>query len=238
MDDSTTRRNFLTAAAASAALPVLTPFVRAGAFQGPDDAAVGFAVRKVKPLPYEELPKFLSKAQLTAHHTAHYGGALKSLVEIEGKLETADRKAANANYSEYRELRREQLLTMNSVLLHELYFDNLAGTLGVPGDRLRKALEARFGSLDKWREDFTACAVACRGWAILAYHGADKKLYNVVSDAHDVGLLWMGTPLLVADLYEHAYYVDYQNKKQPYIEGLMEHVGWSEVDRRFANAQR
>jgi Fe-Mn family superoxide dismutase len=127
---------------------------------------------------------------------------------------------------------------MNSVLLHELYFDNLAGTLGVPGDRLRKALEARFGSLDKWREDFTACAVACRGWAILAYHGADKKLYNVVSDAHDVGLLWMGTPLLVADLYEHAYYVDYQNKKQPYIEGLMEHVGWSEVDRRFANAQR
>src|SRR6185436_17211916 len=97
-----------------------------------------------------EIPSFLSKPQLAAHHGAHYGGALKSLVEIESKLDGADRKSANANYSDYRSLRREQLLTMNSVLLHELYFTNLASSDAPPGEALRKAIDARFGSVDRW----------------------------------------------------------------------------------------
>ena len=228
---ATTRRSFLAAAAASSTLP----FVDLAALSPAQD--VGFAVRKLKPLPYEEIPGLLSKAQLTPHHQAHYGGALKSLVQIEAALEAADRKAANANWSEYRELRREQLLTMNSVLLHELYFDNMAPKPPEPDAALRKAIADRFGSWDKWREDFTACAMACRGWAILAYDQADGRLYDVVSDAHDVGLIWSAVPLLVCDLYEHAYYVDYQNKKAPYVAAFLDHIAWDTVAARLVRAR-
>ena len=229
---TTTRRNFLAAVAASGA----APFIDLGTL--PTGQDVGFAVRKLKPLPYDEIPGLLTKAQLTPHRQAHYGGALTSLQKIEAALETADRKAANANWSEYRELRREQLLTMNSVLLHELYFDNMTPKPTEPPESVRKAIEARFGSWDKWREDFTACAIACRGWAILAWHQADGRLYDVVSDAHDVGLIWSAVPLLVCDMYEHAYYVDYQNKKAPYVAAFLDHVAWDVVAGRMTKAAR
>jgi Fe-Mn family superoxide dismutase len=221
----TTRREFM---ALSAAAPFLRPASDVAAAQEGSALVTG----KVKALKYEELKGFLSKDQLTPHHQAHYGGALKSLLQIDMELEGADRSKANANYSAVRELKREEGHAMNSVILHELYFDGMAASGGDPGEAVQDALKKRFGSVDKWVEDFKAAAISARGWAILALQPVSGKLYNFVSDVHDVGIPVLGIPLVVIDCYEHAFYVDYKNKKGDYVSAYPKHIDWAEIDRR------
>lgn len=217
-----TRRDFL---ALSAAVPFLP------ASRGAPDSAL--VTGKIKAMKYDALPGFLSKDQLAPHHQAHYGGALKSLLQIEGELEGADRSKANANYSPIRELRREEVHAMNSVILHELYFDGMSAAGGDPGEAAQDVLKKRFGSIEKWMEDFKAAAVSARGWAILARHHVSGKLFNLVSDVHDVGIPVLGTPLVVIDCYEHAFYVDYKNKKGDYVSAYPKFMDWAEIDRRL-----
>jgi Fe-Mn family superoxide dismutase len=224
-----TRRDFL-------ALSASVPFLAAAA---PGQAQEGSALRtgRLKPLKYEALPGFLSKEQLTPHHQAHYGGALKSLLQIGTELEDADRSKANANYAPVRELKREEVHAMNSVILHELYFDGMGAAGGDPGEAAQDVLKRRFGSIERWMEDFKAAAVSARGWAILALHPVSGKLYNFVSDVHDVGIPVLGIPFVVVDCYEHAFYVDYKNRKGDYVAAYPKFVDWAEVDRRIKEAQ-
>ncbi len=221
------RREFL---ALSAAVPLLAPDPARASQEGGGSALV---TGRIKPLKYEVLPGFLSKDQITPHHQAHYGGALKSLLQIEGELEGADRSKASANYAPVRELKREEVHAMNSVILHELYFDGMSAAGGNPGEGAREALQKRFGSIEKWLDDFKAAAVSARGWAILALHPVSGKLYNFVSDVHDVGIPVLGVPLVVIDCYEHAFYVDYKNRKGDYVSAYPRFVDWAEVDRRI-----
>lgn len=226
-----TRREFMALAAGAAWLGGETA-------QG-QEAASGSALvtGKIKALKYEELKGFLSKDQLTPHHQAHYGGALKSLLQIETELEGADRSKASANYAPVREMKKEEVHAMNSVILHELYFDGMAAAGGDPREAAQDVLKKRFGSIDKWVEDFKAAAVSARGWAILALHPVSGKLYNFVSDVHDVGIPVLGIPLVVIDCYEHAFYVDYRNKKGDYVSAYPRFIDWAEVDRRIKGAR-
>ena len=222
----TTRREFLAVAAAAG-------LVRPGLARSQEDAGSALASGKVKPLKFEEVKGFLSKDQLGLHHGVHYGGAVKSLLQIETELEGADRSKANANYSSVRELKREQVHAMNSVVMHELYFDGIGAAPGDPGEAAREALKKRFGSLDRWLEDLGAAAVSARGWALLVQQPVNGKLYNVVTDMHDIGPMVFGVPLVVIDCYEHAFYVDYRNKKADYVAAYPKFIDWSEVDKRI-----
>jgi superoxide dismutase, Fe-Mn family len=85
-------------------------------------------------------------------------------------MEGADRSKANANYSAIREMKKEEVHAMNSVILRELYFDGMSAAGGDPGEAAQDVLKKRFGSIDKWVDDFKAAAVSARGWAILALH--------------------------------------------------------------------
>lgn len=228
----TSRRDFM---ALSAAVPFLAPELARAAQEG--SAASALVTGKIKPMKYEALPGFLSKDQLTPHHQAHYGGALKSLLQIESELEGADRAKASANYAPVRELKREEVHAMNSVVLHELYFDGMGAAGGDPAEAAQDALKKRFGSVEKWLEDFKAAAVSARGWAILARNAVSGKLYNFVSDVHDVGIPVLGVPLVVIDCYEHAFYVDYKNRKADYVSAYPKFIDWAEVDRRVKAAK-
>ena len=106
-----------------------------------------------------------------------------------------------------------------------------------PAEDIRGAITKRFGSLDRWRADLELCALNANGWAMLAAHPVNGRLYHVVSDAHDVGPLWFARPLVIVDMYEHAYYVDYKNDKAAYVKAWFDHVDWNEADRRFKAAQ-
>ena len=183
-----------------------------------------------RPLPYSELPGFLSKEQLALHHDKHYGGALKALKGIEDRAYSAE---GVTDPAARRELGRVQSEKANSVLLHELYFAGMAAKALEPPEDVRTAIAKRFGSADRWRADLEACALAANGWAMLALHPLNGRLYHVVSDAHDVGPIWLARPIVLVDMYEHAYYVDYKNDKATYVKAWFDRIDWAEADRRY-----
>jgi len=230
--DSLSRRGFLFASSGAAAGTFVVPGL-SEADEQVDAHKSGLITGRPKPLRYTSIPGFLSAEQIAPHHTAHYGGALRGYVASDAKLQSSIIEGSKVDPNAYGAIQRARAAKGNSVLLHELYFDAMVPKADDPKAEVRKAIEKRFGSLDKWAADFQASAKAAAGWAMLAFHPLNEKLYNVVSDQHAMGPLWMATPLLVIDVYEHAFYVDYKNRKTQYIETFMDHIDWKEVSRRF-----
>jgi Fe-Mn family superoxide dismutase len=214
------RRAFLGGAAAAAGAGIWVPRLEAQDDPAPTSA---LATGRPKPLSYKELPGFLSARQISWHYDSHYEGALKAFLKLDA--------AAVGDH-------RPRVSNMNSVLLHELYFDNMAaGAPGEPGRAASEAVRERFGSFDRWVEDFRAAALSCRGWAVLAWHPIRRRLYNVATDSHEDGPPWLGVPLVVIDMYEHSYYLDFQNRKTEYVDGFLARVDWREIERRVRAAR-
>lgn len=238
---SFSRRNFvfLSSGAALGNLVVSGP----GTAEGADDTGVdysqsGLVTGQPKPLKHREIPGFLSAAQIAPHHTAHYGGALKAFVGIDAKFEDSFQKGTAIDPSAYDAMQRTKSSRGNSVILHELYFDGLTQRTEGPSKSLGDAIEKRFGSVDKWATDFIASAKSAAGWAMLVHHPVNGRLYNVVSDEHAQGPLWLASPLVVIDVYEHAFYIDYQNRKPEYVEKFMDFIDWAEANRRYEAVSR
>jgi len=227
------RRGFLFASSGAAVGSLLVP----GFADGQDDkspfAGSGLVTGNLKPLRHKEVPGFLSAAQIAPHHSAHYGGALKTFVSIDEKFEESFNQGKPVDAAAYETMQRQKSSRGNSVILHELYFDGLALKAPDPVEDVRKAIEKRFGSFDKWAADFVASAKAAAGWAMLVVHPVNGRLYNVVSDEHAQGPLWLAVPLVVIDTYEHAFYIDYQNKKAEYVEKFLKFIDWAEAARRY-----
>ena len=231
------RRNFFFASSGAAAGSLLVPGL-AEAAEGDklDFSTSGLTTGILKPLKHKEIPGFLSAQQIAPHHTAHYGGALKTFVSIDAKFEDSFQKGTVIDPAAFETMQKQKSSRGNSVILHEMYFDGLALKTTEPAEDIRKAIEKRFGSLEKWSADFIASAKTAAGWAMLVQHPVNGRLYNVVSDEHASGPLWLAMPLVVIDVYEHAFYIDYQNKKADYIEKFMQHVDWAEANRRYQAA--
>lgn len=201
---------------------------------GLDFSHSGLVTGKPKPLKHKSIPGFLSAEQIAPHHTAHYGGALKGYAAADAKIEASIKSGDAIDGAAYGALKRAVNSKGNSVVLHEMYFDGLAPKAPDPAADIRAAIEKRFGSVDKWAADFISSAKGAAGWAMLVKHPVNGKLYNVVSDEHAMGVLWMGIPLIVIDTYEHAFYIDYQNRKAEYVEKFISHIDWTEANQRFA----
>ena len=193
----------------------------------------GLITGKMKPLKYEAIPGLLTKEQVTPHYQAHYGGALKRFTTLEEQLgglyQAQEPLAGDALLF----MHKDKINRMNSVLLHELYFDGLTPKPAEPAEDIRTALARRFGSLERWTEDFRVCCMAAGGWGMLVRDMVNGRLYNVSSDLHEVGVVWLGQPLVVCDVYEHAYYVDYTNRKQEYVNKFVQFLDWREIDQRW-----
>jgi Fe-Mn family superoxide dismutase len=230
------RRSFFFASSGAAAGSLLVPGLLQAETEGLDFTSSGLTTGNLKPLKLKEIPGFLSAEQIAPHHTAHDGGALKTFVSIEARFEESFQKGTAIDPQAFETMQRQKSSRGNSVILHEMYFDGLALMANDPAQGVRQAIEKRFGSLDKWSADFINSAKAAAGWAMLVHHPVNGRLYNVVSDEHAMGPLWLAMPLVVIDVYEHAFYIDYQNKKADYIEKFMQHVDWDQADRRYRAA--
>ena len=222
------------AGVAGAALGWLGDVRAARAEDEKKDPPTALATGSAVPLAYAELPGFLSKDQLAFHHDKHYAGALKALTGIEGRVYTPE---GVTDAAARRELGRVQSEKANSVILHELYFAGMCPEAKAPGDDLKTALAKRFGSMDRWRADLEMCALAANGWGMLAVHPLNGRLYHVVSDVHDVGPLWFARPIVLVDMYEHAYYLDYKNDKAAYVKAWFDRIDWVEAERRWQAAR-
>ena len=168
-------------------------------------------------------------AKMLAEHVKLYEGYVKKANEIQAKLESADKTEANGAYSFIGELKRQETFSVNGIKLHEVYFGHLKGD-GIPKGELVKMIERDFGSLEAWKLDMVATGICARGWAVLAYDYRDRRLHNYAADAHNVGAVWGAIPLIVLDVYEHAYFMDYGVARKDYLEAFFKNLDWD-----FAN---
>lgn len=185
--------------------------------------------RTIKPLKYTLLDG-LSEKQLKEHHDVLYAGYVKKVGEIEEKLQSADLSAANATYSEFGELKREETFALNGVKLHEGYFANMAAGGSKPSERLLHMIERDFGSCEKWEKEFRATGMSARGWVVLGYDFDEKCLRNVLCDTHNQGGIWNMAALLVMDMYEHAYFIDFATGRKAYIDAFFHNIDWQAVE--------
>ena len=189
----------------------------------------------IKPLPFDpKAIKGLSEKILISHYENNYSGAVKRLNAIAAQL--ADLDFAKAPVFVINGLKREELIAANSMILHELYFAGLGGE-SQPGPALTDALTRDFGSVDRWRTEFAAMGKAeggGSGWVILVWSPRDKRLVNCWASDHMTNLAG-GQPVLVLDMYEHAYHMDYGAKAAEYVEAYMKAIRWANADQLYAS---
>lgn len=167
-------------------------------------------------------------------HIRLYEGYIDKINEIDGILQSnPGRKDANATFSYYRACKRGETYALNGVILHELNFENIGSSKGNGNPSVLQQLEMYFGSFEKWEEDFIATAKASRGWAVLCYDQRSQRLRNISYDSHDLGNISYSAPILVLDVYEHAYFLQYADKKSEYINRFMKDINWAVVDGRM-----
>jgi Fe-Mn family superoxide dismutase len=175
----------------------------------------------------------ISDNQIAQHRDTLYAGYVKKLNEIEERLKDVDLGTANQIFSELRALKAEESFALNGVILHELYFENLGGKGGKPSGKLAELIDRDFGSFEKWEANFKACGMAARGWVKLGLCGYDGKLHNYCMDSHNSNVPGGTAPVLIMDVYEHAYMIDYGVKRPPYIDAFMKNIDWSVAEKRL-----
>src|SRR3989344_150038 len=145
-------------------------------------------------------------------------------------------KEGKSSTPEYAELKRRFGWEFNGMRLHELYFENLVKNGKQLADKsaLRKKMEEDFGSFENWQKDFLVTgAMRGIGWVILCYDPPAQKLFNIWVNEHDEGHLAGTNPILVLDVFEHAFMLDYGLKRADYLAAFMAAIDWSVVDKRF-----
>jgi superoxide dismutase, Fe-Mn family len=169
---------------------------------------------------------------LLNNHFKLYAGYVKRTNAILERLR-------EAKGSEYAELKRRVGWEFNGMRLHELYFGNLSkgGSAMPEGTAFGELAKKNWASHEEWQNDFVNTGkMPGIGWVVLAYDKGAGKMVNLWINEHDVGHLAGCVPLLVMDVFEHAFISDYGLDKASYIEAFFKNVDWQEVNRRFENA--
>ena len=232
------RRNFIQSAGLLAGAAAATSLI--------EQPAVAQSAQQtgVKPMTYEAKPLSLdpktingiSEKVLVSHYENNYVGAVKRLNAIGAQL--ADLDFTKAPNFVINGLKREELIAANSMILHEVYFDSLGGA-GRPTGALGDAIARDFGSLERWRTEFSAMGKAegGSGWVILAYSPRDKRLINQWAADHTTTLAG-GRPVMVLDMYEHAYHMDYGAAAAKYVDVFMEAIRWDNAVKLYDRYSR
>jgi len=192
----------------------------------------------VLPYDYKALVPFLSEEQLKIHHDKHHKAYVDKANEVLGKLNQArsegseiDQKAIAKNLS----------FQVAGALLHSLFWKNLAPkskTQEEPTKIIGEEIKKEFKSFERFKKEFTDSAVNCEGsgWAALVYDRQTHHLLIMQIEKHNVNIIPGLDLLLVLDVWEHAYYLDYKNERPKYVEAFWQNVNWQEVEIRLGKA--
>jgi superoxide dismutase, Fe-Mn family len=192
----------------------------------------------LQPLPYriDFLEPYMDSETVNLHHTFHHGGAVKGANKDrqmikkgldDGNLETVDYWTKKLAYH------------FSSHALHTIFWTNLTNKKTDPSGDLLKAIEAGFGSYPKLKEYLASTSnnLDGNGWGILAYQPYSKSLAVIQCENHEKLVQWGAVPLLVIDVWEHAYYLKYKNKRRDFVDALFNVINWENVAERYRIAQ-
>ncbi|MEB3206801.1 MAG: Fe-Mn family superoxide dismutase [Vampirovibrionales bacterium] len=182
----------------------------------------------------------LSSNQLQQHYKL-YEGYVKKLNAISAQISALTPEQlgdANGTFHPYRELLVEQTFALNGVVLHELYFSNLGVSQNAsktPSGVLKNMLSKQFGSFETYMAHLMATGKSARGWAITGLNLRDGQIHNYGLDAHHLGMPAYVMPLLVLDVYEHAYLIDFGTNRAAYLDVFTRNLDWGVVEQRLAH---
>ena len=196
---------------------------------------------ELPPLPYayDELEPHCGEQTLHLHHDKHHAAYVTGLNAAYQKLDAA---LQADDYANAETIARDLAFHGSGHILHSLLWTNMKpGGGGEPSGELAKAIDAAFGSYEKFKALFLATtnAVKGSGWGLLAYRGLDDSLVVLQAQTHENLTQWGVQPLLALDVWEHAYYLQYQNQRPEWTKTFLEHlVNWDDVAARYAKAKQ
>jgi Fe-Mn family superoxide dismutase len=183
---------------------------------------------------------FLSSTNVK-NHIELYKDYLKKFNAASAKLNVIDTSTVNSNYHDYRNAKIDETYNMNAAYLHELYFANMADNNSqINMDTLSyMRLNRDFGSFDAWQKDFIACAQSSRcGWVITYLNTFTQSYMNTFVDLHSQHVPAGMYPVIVVDMWQHAYYKDYLKDSKSYLKAMMKQLRWTVIEERFKKADR
>jgi Fe-Mn family superoxide dismutase len=193
----------------------------------------------VTPRPFD-LPTEFQSGQTKAAHFELYENYVKSFNKISAELDTVDRSEADSNGSQFRSLKIDETYNLNAIYLHELYFANISDlssritTESLPFIRLSRD----WGDFDKWQVDFLACCKASRcGWAITVFNFFTQSYSNCVVDLHSLQVPIGCFPIIVMDVWQHAYYKDYLRDVKTFSAAQMKELNWRVIEDRMRRVE-
>ena len=191
------------------------------------------------PYPYDALEPYIDEQTMRLHHDIHHAGYVKGLNTAEEKLAEA-RKAGD--FALVKHWSREAAFHGSGHLLHAIFWPNMTAAdraKAEPSGALAEAIKRDFGSFDAFKAQFVAAsgAVEGSGWGILAYRPADETLVILTAEKHQNLTQWGVVPLLVLDVWEHAYYLKYQNRRGEYVQNFFKIINWDDVAGRYDSAR-
>jgi len=189
---------------------------------------------RLPPLPYayDALEPYIDKETLGIHHDKHHAGYVKGFNAAMKKLEEA---RASGDFGLIKHWSKEFAFHGSGHVLHSLYWAGMSPKGGEPKGELLEGLKRDFGGLDPFRKQFSAAtnSVEGSGWGVLAYEPYMGHLVILQAEKHQDLTIWGVYPLLVCDVWEHAYYLKYRNRRAEYVENFFRIIHWPEVERRY-----
>lgn len=190
------------------------------------------------PYDYKALAPFLSEEQLQIHHDKHHKAYVDKANEVLGKLEIARKEGSEIDV---KAVSKNLSFQAAGVQLHSLFWSIL-----LPKDKTQKQptkiigdeIKKEFGSYERFVKEFSDCAVNCEGsgWAALTYSRYTNRLFIMQIEKHNVNVIPAMHLLLVLDVWEHAYYIDYKNDRAKYVQTFFDYINWQEVEMKLGKA--
>lgn len=196
---------------------------------------------ELPPLPYayDALEPYIDEQTMRLHHDIHHNGYVSGLNNAEAKL--AEARAAG-DFALVKHWSREAAFHGSGHLLHSIFWPNMVSASkakAAADGALAEAIDRDFGSFEAFKAQFVAAsnAVEGSGWGILAYRPADDSLVILTAEKHQNLTQWGVVPLLVLDVWEHAYYLKYQNRRGEYVNNFFNIINWDDVAARYEKAR-
>lgn len=190
--------------------------------------------------PYKQVTEFISQKTKDAH-VELYKGYVDSLNQVSGMLDAVDTEAADPRHSDFRSLKLDEAFNLNASWLHELFFSNCFD----PNSEIYMdsmtfmRLQRDFGTFDAWQKDFIGCAKSCgEGWAVCAYNMFLKRYVNTIISHHSCDVQLGLYPVIVLDMWSHAYFRDYLADNSSYITAMLRELNWVTIEERFNKVEK
>ncbi len=235
MEQELSRREIIAGVGAAATLGILSSLVTSEVEASPaKEGGKPVFIHKLPPLPYPEnaLEPVIDRETVNIHYTKHFQGYIQGLNDTLTKLEKA---SETGELSAIRSLSGDLAFNGSGVVLHWVYFSTIGPNPAEPSKATADMIARDFGSFESFWKQFAAASKSVQGsgWGVLAWEPFSKRLVILQAEKHENLTSWGVMPLMVCDVWEHAYYLKYQNRRPEYVDNFRKIIDWKKVEERF-----